>query len=509
MSATRSLAVPVWAVLLAFGLTANAGAQTLAEAARTANWDVVRSMLDRGADPSTALGDGSTALHWASYWDSVDVVDTLVDAGADVDAVTDLGVTPLWTACETGSVPTVTRLLHAGADASAVLPSGETLVMTASRSGNPDVVRLLVDHGADVNRRGARGQTALMWAVAQHHAKVVGLLLSYEADLHARSEVRNEVVKTTPEPWNPEYVVDLQQGGYTPLLFAARVGDLASAKHLVRAGADVNDTAPYGTSATVVAAHSGHGELAAFLLEHGADANASDAGYTALHAAILYKDDALVEALLVHGADPNAVVRSSTPVRRDAIDFYIHPSYVGATPFWLAARFSVPGIMRQLVEHGADPLVVHRPTYWPGSLSVRDDRSQVQEGDTTAVMAAVGMGGRSPLVAVARLDRIAEMAPVRSTRREPDPVQLETLALEAVTIAVGHGTDIHITNADGNTALHGAAAGGYDSVVEYLVGRGARLDLRNHAGQTPREWAIAQRPPQSTVELLQRLGADE
>ena len=139
------------------------------------------------------------------------------------------------------------------------------------------------------------------------------------------------MVKTSPEPWNPDYIIDLSQGGYTPLLFAARVGDLVSARLLVAAGADVNDTAPYGTSAAVVAAHSGHGELAAFLIEQ--------------------------------GADPNAPVVRSTPVRRDSVDYYLHPSYVGATPFWLAARFSAPAIMRLLAEHGADPLIAHRPVY--------------------------------------------------------------------------------------------------------------------------------------------------
>ena len=90
------------------------------------------------------------------------------------------------------------------------------------------------------------------------------------------------------------------------------------------AGADVNDTAPYGTSATVVAAHSGHGELAAFLLEQGADPDAAGAGYTALHAARLHEDEALVRALLAHGADPNVPLSTSTPTRRDSVDFYFH-----------------------------------------------------------------------------------------------------------------------------------------------------------------------------------------
>ena len=227
--------------------------------------------------------------------------------------------------------------------------------MTAARVGAADVAGLLLAAGADADAAGARSQTALMWAVAQRHPGVVEVLLDHGAAVDARSDVWTEVVKTTPEPWNPEYVTEVPQGGYTPLLFAARVGDLASARLLVEAGADVDDAPPYGTSATVVAAHSGHGDVAAYLLEQGADPNAAEAGYTALHAAILHQDAALVRALLDHGADPDAAVMTSTPVRRDAVDFYVHPSYVGATPFWLAARFGAPGIMHMLAERGANP----------------------------------------------------------------------------------------------------------------------------------------------------------
>ena len=498
------------AVLAVFGFAAVASAQPVAEAARTADWAAVRALVEQGADITAPQGDGTTALHWAGYWDEGDMAALLLDAGADANAMTDLGVTPLWTACENGSAQMTRILLEVGADPNAALLSGETLLMTATHSGSAAVIEQLLAAGADVNTaEQGRGQTALMWAVAQRHPDVVEALLAHQSDVHARSDVRTEVVKTSPEPWNPDYIIDLLQGGYTPLLFAARVGDLDSARLLVAAGADVNDTAPYGTSATVVAAHSGHGELAAFLLEQGADPNAAGAGYTALHAAILHKDDHLVAALLVRGADPNVPVVRSTPVRRDSVDYYLHPSYVGATPFWLAARFSAPAIMRLLAEHGADPLVAHRPVYWDGQLAESDDRAEVREGDTTAVMAAAGLGGRAPLFAVDRLNRIAESAPVRSTRREPDPVEREAVTLEAVRVAAELGVDVNTANAVGETALHAVAARGYDTVIAYLVEQGARLDLTNQDNQTPLDVARARRADDSTIALLQRLGANE
>ncbi len=492
------------ALLVAGAALASAADQPLADAAQRGEWGVVRALVAQGVDVTARQGDGATALHWAAYRDEREVADLLLRAGADVNAANDLGVTPLWAACENGSAALVQRLLDGGADPNARLLSGETPLMTAARVGAADVAGRLLAAGADVEATGGRGQTALMWAVSQRHPAVVEALLAYGAAVDARSDVWTEMVKTTPEPWNPEYVTEIPQGGYTPLLFAARVGDLASATLLVAAGADVDDQPPYGTSATVVAAHSGHRAVAELLLRQGADPNAADAGYTALHAAVLHKDAALVRALLDHGADPEARVGASTPVRRDAVDFYLHPSYVGATPFWLAARFNAPDIMRLLLDHGADPQAMHDPTYWPGSLSVRDERVQVREGPTTALMAAAGLGGRDPLVSVERLDRIAESAPVRSTRREPDRAVREQTMLAAVTIAAEQGIDVNAVNARGNTALHAASRGGYDRVVEYLVARGARTDVANRDGRTP--LALA-RP--STAELLRRLGAGQ
>ena len=466
-------------VLVLLGVAVMGGAADgaevpLADAAKHADWGAVRALLEQGADVTAPQGDGTTALHWAAYWDDGDSADLLIRTGARVNAVNDLGVTPLWAASENGSAAMVRRLLEAGANPNAALLSGETPLMTAARTGNADVVKQLLAKGADedATERG-RGQTALMWAVAQHHADVVDVLVANGADLRARTHVWTQVVKTSEDASNPPYIIDIQQGGYTPLLFAARVGDLASAKLLVAAGADVNETAPYGTSATVVAAHSGHGDVAAFLLEKGADPNAAGAGYTALHAAILRKDEKLVSALLVHGADPNAPVLRSTPVRRDAGDFYLPPAFVDATPFWLAARFNAPKIMRLLVEHRADPLFVHRPAYWEGTLSTvsSEDRRWIDEGDTTALMAAAGMGGpRRLIVFVDRFDRIVASS---SDRDANSSSGVEALMLETIKIAADVGVDVNVANADGNTALRAVTDLGYDTVVEFLVEQGA------------------------------------
>src|SRR5581483_995014 len=131
---------------------------------------------------------------------------------------------------------------------------------------------LLVARGAKVNEREpSRGQTALMWAAAERHPDVVRVLIENGAEVAARTRVRRMVVNRggpngtiADEP----YVGDVDRGGSTPLLFAARAGDLESAKLLVAAGASVNDRAADGYSAVQLASHSGHGELARWLLDH-------------------------------------------------------------------------------------------------------------------------------------------------------------------------------------------------------------------------------------------------
>ncbi len=442
----------------------------LLDAARAADSTGVIAVLELGVSANARQADGATALHWAAHWDDAAMADALVRAGADVDAANDFGATPLWLACLNGSEAMVAALLAAGADANAALPSGEAVLMTASRTGSVEAVRLLAAHGADLNaREHTRGQTALMWAVAQQHPHVVEALIALGADVHARSAPQPRRIHTRTAGFNPSGVIDTVLGGNTPLLFAARQGDLAAARHLVAAGADVNDTAATGTSALVVAAHSGHTTLALFLLEHGADPHAAEAGYSALHAAALRGDETLAAALLARGADPNAPVVRGSQGRRNSPDYVLQHDVVGATAFWLAAHFAEPGVMRALADGGADPRFV-------------------MENGTTPLMAAVAARRR------------------REPGLAPNPAEDERLVVEAARVAIDAGVDVNATDAAGNTALHTAARRRLDTVVRLLAHSGADLHAANDNGQTPLALAGGRGGgDNSTVELLHRL----
>jgi ankyrin repeat protein len=439
--------IPIGLAVLLVG--AGRDRPSLIDAAKSSDKDALRALLKQRPNINAPDGDGSTALHWAAYKDDLESADLLIRAGADVKAANDLGVTPLWTASQNGSLAMVQRLLEAGADPNAPLVAGETPVMVASRSGSPEIVEQLLAKGGNPNAHGARGQTALMWAAAQRHSDVINVLIAHGADLNARSDVWKEVVAVPPHGYL-EYNRAIPQGGNTALLFAVRVDDLASAKLLVSAGANVNDANAWGVSATALAAHSGYRELVEFLLDRGADPNTRGAGFRALHAAIMRRDEKMVTALLAHGADPNAPLQTWTPTRRASQDYNFPPSLVGATPFWLAARYAQPNVMRLLIARGADPLFVHRADYLFGEAHTH--RTEV----ATALMAAVGIGGGG-------------RAWVEMRRSER-----EALTLDAVKLMTELGVDVNAVATDGRTALDAAKALKYETVVKFLTEHGAK-----------------------------------
>ena len=447
-------------------------------------------------DVNATQADGATALHWAAYRDDLATATLLIDAGADAGVANDLGVTPLALACPTANAAMVALLLAAGADASGTVDTGETVLMSCARTGSVAAVSALLAAGADVNaREPTENQTALMWAVAQRHAAVVNVLLDNGADVHARSRARRNVISRRLQSelkygeLGRSYGTDAEEtriGGFTPLLFAARQGDVESARLLLEAGAAVNDTAPDGASALVVATHSGHGALAQFLLAEGANPNTSGAGYTALHAAVLTGDLEVVAALLAHGARPDPQVTLATTVTRNGQVLMLGEHLLGATPFALAAKFTEVEIMRALAAGGADA------------------RLPLKNGWTPLMLAS----SASWRYAVwDRRDRALAKAPAFQAQMYD-----EDGTLAAVTVAVELGADVNAVDEDGNTALHHVVNKGFDRVVRWLVERGAHLDAANSRGQTPLAIVARGRSGNTeaasvTAELLRALGA--
>jgi ankyrin repeat protein len=437
----------------------------LVAAVKAQDVEAVRSLLRHGKASLDRAGvDGTTALHWAVLRNNRVMTDALISAGADINSANDYGVTALYLSCSVDAA-IARALLNARGNPNAALTNGETVLMRCAYNGNTDAVRALIEHGANVNARGGlHEQTALMWAAAQRHPEVVQLLIQGGADIRARTPTRREVVGTgttgTDSPGGGptgKSGMEWTAGGFTPILFAAQQGDIESARLLLAAGAEINDSSADGASVLVTASQSGHTALATFLLANGADPNRADAGYTPLHMAVLRGDLALAKRLLVQGADVNARVTKGTAVARYSDRWFLPAELIGATPFLLAAQYAELDIMRLLAASGAD---ITAPA----------------ANGTTPLMAAAGVQWHE------RFDRRGRNLSIEAVTAEREQ---EGRTIELLKLALAAGADINAANKAGQTALHAAATRKLRSVYDFLVSQGARIDAKNKAGKTP------------------------
>lgn len=495
----------LWAVLL----PAAFGADTrLAEAAMHEDSAAVRALLRQKADVNAALPDGTTALHWAVQADDLETVGVLIEAGASVKAKDRYGFTPLYFAATNGNAAVIRKLLEAGADPNAADASGETALMTATRSGNADALKPLLQQGASVNAKDAvTQQTALMWAVRSNSSAAVQLLIEYGAEINARTRDGKKPAARPPGAGGGSHGVGIVRsgwpeqgfqpetpGGMTPLLYAARDGRLDIARMLIAAKADVQQADINGITPLLMAITNNHLDVAKFLLEKGAAASTADWwGRTPLYATVEIRNRdygrnsehdvdrpaalELIKMLLDRGANVNARTKEVPPIRR-----FITPlgdlswvDFTGQTAFLRAALAGDMTLMRLLLDKGADP---NTPTL----------------AGTTALMAAAGvnwMGGQTF-------------------------TESKEALMEAVQLCLDKGADVNSKNSMGVTAVIGAANRGSDDILEFLVKKGARLDIKDNEGRTPLVWAegvfLATNAPEakpSTIAVIKRLTAHE
>lgn len=427
----------------------------LADAMQAKSLGRVRELIASGADINAKQSDGMTALHWACYHDDPQATAALIAAGANVDAKNDYDIPPLYIGCQNGNVEIVKSLLKAGADAKVTIPGGETCLMVASRTGIPEVVKSLLDHGADPNARERKGQTAILWAAAEGNGEVVDLLIDAGADYK------------TPLP-----------SGFTPMTFAIREGQTDVVRRLLARAVDVNEPMrpekrggggpQNGMSPLMMAVENGHFELAEMLLENGADPNDGRSGYTALHALTWVRKPIrgdgdpppigsgkrtsldLVRTLIAKGADVNARHGKHRPANSAL-------NKTDATPFLLACETGDVPLMRLLLESGADPTITNAD-------------------NVTPLLAAAGVGVLG---------------------NGDDSAGTEEDAIEAIQLLLDLGADINAVDAEGKTAMHGAAFQSWNNLVRLLHERGAKIAIwnrKNNLGWTPLMIAQGNRP---------------
>ncbi len=473
------------------------GATALHWAAYLDDRTAAELLIDAGADVAAANRAGVTPLSLAAAGAGAELVARLLEAGGDPNERLQGGETPLMMAARTGRLAVMDVLLDGGADVNAAEERrGTTALMWAAANEHPDAVRLLVERGADVSARsrtvpmgrgpylapiardriedarrgvgqaGAPARTADLSDVPpqtrpDRDAGVGaddpgGTAVETRVDADSGSAAAVADNAGAPAPRGPRRRARPLTGGLTALVFAARQGDLESARLLLDAGADANRTTEYGWTPLLTAVHNRYYRLAAFLLERGADPNiANKGGWSPLYIATDNRNIEsgdyptrrpdmdhldLIGLLLAAGADPNPRMASSTETRTIFTHQWLYEP--GATPFLRAAQSGDLTLVRLLLEHGADPAL---PT----------------TNGTTPLMVASGIGW---------------VEGVTYEWSEADNLATVRLLLEL-------GADVNAADGDGRTALHGAAHKGRNDVVRVLVDHGADLAARDHGSR--------------------------
>src|SRR5262245_4878214 len=358
--------------LLLSASVASAAEPTLVGAAESGDRATALKLLSKGANPNAPGPDGTTAVMWAAANDDLELVRALIAAKANVSQKNQFGTTALAEAAIIDSEKIIDALIKAGADPNTRNPEGETPLMAAARSGRVEAAKRLLEAGADVNATESfGGQSALMWASAQGQGEMVKLLASKGADLNAHGVVRQWERKVITEP-RPK---DMNKGGLTPLLYAAREGCVDCVRHLIAAGADPDSEDPERIAPLVMAIMNLHFEAAAELIRGGADVNkwdlygrspiymAADVSTLPLKGngamAVIPSEDSITaldvaKLLLEKGANPNLQLKRRPPYRDVPQDRGGDTILAqGATPLLRAARAGDAPMVKLLLERKA------------------------------------------------------------------------------------------------------------------------------------------------------------
>jgi hypothetical protein len=449
-----------------------AGDAQLAGAIKSGQRAAALEMIARkSTDVNAAEPDGSTPLLWAANLNDADLVSRLLKAGANPNVRNQLGSTPLAEAAFNANTDMVKALVDAGADPNATGADGQTPLMLIARTSNVGAAKLLLDKGANPNVKEAqREQTALMWAAAASQGPMMRELLAHGAEVDAKSatDLMTPLVSAEPraQPRPP--------GGMTALLFAVREGCMDCVKALLENGAKMDLPDPEGVTPLISAVFNTHFDVAKYLIEKGANIDRWDWwGRSPLYLAVDYNtlphggrpdqpslDETLpidiIRILLEKGANPNLQLKLFPPFRATGNDRGLDGMLtIGTTPLLRAAKAQDAPAIKLLLEHGA---IVDLPN---------------SQG-MTPTLAASGMGSTD--------------ADTRGNYTTPD---IQDRSIASLELLLAHGGELNGGAGRFQQApLHGAAFWGWNKVVEYLLEKGADINLKDSRGFTAVDYAM-------------------
>ena len=495
------------------------GCTPLLAAALAGHLDVVELLIERKAEVDGRTLTGLTPLRAAAFGGHLDIVSCLVEHGADVNARDDGENTPLMATCYNGHMNVATYLVEHGAKIHLQDEDGDTCLHYAAEGDHVEVVSKLLAVGAKenpdyVNARNNSGTTPLMKTCSYGNMNVATYLVDHGANIHLQDKNGNTCLHFAAEKGhvevvskllglgakeNPDYVNATKHSGTTPLMITCYNGHMNVATYLVEHGANIHLQDKYGNTCLHYAAeggqievvskllavgakenqdyvntrnnsgttplmrtcYNGHMNVAAYLVEHGANIHLQDKnGDTCLHFAAEGGHVEVVSKLLAVGAKENQ-------------DYVNTRNNSGTTPLMTTCYNGHMNVATYLVEHGAN---IHL---------------QDKNGNTCLHYAA--QGGQIEVVSKLLAVGAKENQDYVNTRNNSGTTPLMRTCynghMNVAAYLVEHGANIHLQDKNGDTCLHFAAEGGHVEVVSKLLAVGAKenqdyVNTRNNSGTT-------------------------
>ena len=319
-------------------IKSNDGSTLLITASMKQNFHIVSMLLDHGAKIDIRDNEGATPLYWASELGHTEIVQLMIEHNDDINASCNDGTSCLLGALFGGHTNVVRILVSAGADVNLQRNDGASPLSVASQGRHSDIVKLLLNRGA---RKEMRYSNRVFLPNTERWTKVLQLWNQYETLEYC------EYGAALPEPDNLDEVELQFHDDSSSLIFASRIGNIDTVRQLVQSGADVDMRNVCGETPLYSAASNGCIDVVQFLIEHNADVNACcravaddnlqhDGGTSPLSVASKKGYAEIVRLLLTNKADSE-----------------MRDSY-GCTALFRAAQNGQTSVLDALIDHGAD-----------------------------------------------------------------------------------------------------------------------------------------------------------
>jgi ankyrin repeat protein len=339
----------------------------------------------------------------------------------------------------------------------------------------------LLAAGADPNTPLMSGETPLMEAARRGNLATVRALLANKANPNLRES----------------------NGGQTALMWAVAQRQSAVVEALLEGGADVNAGSKTGFTPLMFAAQTGDADTTRILLRAGAKPNDPQpkTSLTPLMIASAMAHADAVEVLLDKGANPDLVDKDGY----SALHRVVRDSDYGVNP---ASKEAVLTIVKSLLKHGANPNIRLSQDREKAAEEIKNGAVQQYEKRSAVTVNEIILQGATPIFLAAEVNNLdvikalvaAGGDPLLATERGTTPLMMaagggtdvqrersleeRATAVESAKFFVEHGADVNAAGQYGWTALHAAAYQGLNDVIAYLVSKGARIDQKDEFGQT-------------------------